>query len=88
MKKVILGLLVGVGAVAAGLASMLSGKLESDQQVMFLPRLATEQPDGFFSVNVDAWVFEREKSRLAVFGLLSWMEVDQDDFPPRTKSSV
>ncbi|MCL1824846.1 MAG: App1 family protein [Betaproteobacteria bacterium] len=43
---------------------------------MFLPGIAVEQAEGSFSVNIDAWVFEKESKRIATSALISWMNVD------------
>jgi hypothetical protein len=86
MKKIWLCLLFFTCLISTNWAFARSGKLEQDQFVMFLPGLAVEQTDGFFSVGVDAWVFEGETKRFVISRLLSWMEVDYNDLSPAQKA--
>ena len=59
--------------------------LKRAHAVFFLPGLAVEQADSSFSVNVDAWVFEKRPKRIAAAALASWMKIDWDALSPGQK---
>jgi len=87
MKKVLKGVLFFMCIVNANWAFAWRSELKSDEIVLFLPGFALEQADGFFSVNVDAWVFEKRPRHLAVSALASWMEIDLKKISPAQKAT-
>jgi len=87
MKKVLSGVLFFICLINANWAFAWKCGLKLDEFVMFLPGFAVEQVDGFFTVNVDAWVFEEESRRLAASALASWMEVDLDKLSPEQNAT-
>lgn len=84
MKKIWLVLLFII-CIVNGEAFAQDDGLKRSHAVFFLPGLAIEQPDGSFSVNIDAWVFEKRQKRIAAAALASWMKIDLDALSPEQK---
>ena len=51
--------------------------VKPDEQVMFVPHVAIEQPDGRVTLNIQAWVYEREPRRWLHWAFARYLRIDE-----------
>ena len=59
------------------LARLDAAPIKPDEQVMFVPHVAAEQPDGRAALRIEAWVYEREPRRWLHWAFARYLRIDE-----------